>query len=121
MTPAQRYLLAEVRALARQGRPFTLDDGRRLRTARALEEAGHVTIEGLPYWTGGGTRLELVIPAGVKRRVTCRKHGGDDRYSWATFVDGRLLCSGDDRYTAQYEVRRQRRMLAALELVIPNA
>ncbi len=29
-----------------------------------------------------------------KYGITARKHGGDDRYSWAVFVKGRLAYSG---------------------------
>ena len=30
----------------------------------------------------------------IVKRVTARKHGGDDAYSWAIFVDGRVRLEG---------------------------
>ena len=35
-------------------------------------------------------------------QVTIRKYMGDDAYSWAVFVDGRVVYSGESRSTAQY-------------------
>jgi hypothetical protein len=33
-------------------------------------------------------------PAKVTKRVTARKYGGDDAYSWAVFIDGRPMVTG---------------------------
>jgi len=44
-------------------------------------------------------------------RVTIRKYGGDDAYSWAVFVDGRPVMTGLNRRVAQFErdnIRKQR-------------
>lgn len=38
----------------------------------------------------------------VERRITIRKSGGDDRYSWALFVDGRRTFAGMDRREAMW-------------------
>ncbi len=47
------------------------------------------------------------------KRVRIRKHGGDDRYSWAMFVDGRITYAGSDQYQAQADRRRAIRNIAA--------
>jgi hypothetical protein len=36
------------------------------------------------------------------KRVTARKSGGDDLYSWAVFVDGRTKWTGMSRSEAQW-------------------
>jgi hypothetical protein len=46
-------------------------------------------------------------------RVTYRKSGGDDRYSWALFVDGRRTYSGMDRREARWRADRAKANLAA--------
>lgn len=38
-----------------------------------------------------------------KPKVTIRKYGGDDLYSWAVFVDGRPVMTGLGRREAQYQ------------------
>jgi len=39
------------------------------------------------------------------KRVTARKHGGDDAYSWAVFVDGRVMVSGLSKSEVPYYKR----------------
>lgn len=44
-------------------------------------------------------------------RITIRKYEGDDAYSWAVFLDGRPVLTGQSRREAQFErdvLRRQR-------------
>jgi hypothetical protein len=40
-----------------------------------------------------------------RKRVTARKHGGDDAYSWAVFVDGRVMVNGLSRMSVDYYKR----------------
>jgi hypothetical protein len=42
-------------------------------------------------------------------KVIIRKHLGDDAYSWAVFVDGRPVLTGQSRREAQYERDRIKR------------
>ena len=35
-------------------------------------------------------------------KITARKHGGDDRASWAVFVDGRMFVNGLTKREVQY-------------------
>ena len=53
------------------------------------------------------------VPANIRRRVTARKHGGDDAYSWAVFVDGQLrsALTGLSRRQATYYVNQLRQSL----------
>jgi hypothetical protein len=37
-----------------------------------------------------------------ENRVKARKFGGDDAYSWAVFVDGRMFVSGESKQQAQW-------------------
>jgi hypothetical protein len=37
--------------------------------------------------------------------ITARKHGGDDRASWAVFIDGRVYVSGLERHEVAYYKR----------------
>ncbi len=37
-----------------------------------------------------------------KPKITARKHGGDDAYSWAVFRDGRLMFAGLSRGQVAY-------------------
>ena len=37
-----------------------------------------------------------------KPKITARKHGGDDCYSWAVFRDGRLMFAGLGRGEVAY-------------------
>lgn len=60
-----------------------------------------------PWWEGMDPK--------VARRVTARKHEGDDYYSWAVFVDGRAFVTG----LAQTQVRYYKRQ--ALRLLIQEA
>ena len=41
-----------------------------------------------------------------RKPFTCRKYGGDDRYSWAIFRYGCLYMSGMDRNEAQWRVKK---------------
>jgi len=43
-----------------------------------------------------------------KPRVTMRKHEGDDLYSWAVFVDGRVKWNGMSRSEATWRRDRER-------------
>lgn len=45
----------------------------------------------------------------AKARI--RKYGGDDQYSWAVFLDGRPVMTGETRSGAQYhrDVLRERK------------
>lgn len=43
-----------------------------------------------------------------KPRVTMRKHEGDDLYSWAVFVDGRVKWDGMSRSEATWRRDRER-------------
>jgi len=45
----------------------------------------------------------------VRTSVTIRKYGGDDAYSWAVFVDGRPVLTGQSRREAQFERDRIKR------------
>lgn len=40
--------------------------------------------------------------ASAKSRVRIRKDGGDDRYSWALFIDGRMKWNGMDQREARW-------------------
>ena len=42
----------------------------------------------------------------MKRRITTRKVGGDDVYSWAVLVDERVVVSGLSRTEAAYHKRK---------------
>lgn len=44
-------------------------------------------------------------------RVVCRKHGGDDLYSWAVFVDGVLRWNGMSRSEASWRASLERAKL----------
>lgn len=48
-----------------------------------------------------------------KKRAKIAKSGGDDRYSWALFIDGREVYSGMDRSEATW---RRDRYIATGEL-----
>jgi hypothetical protein len=39
--------------------------------------------------------------------VTIRKDGGDDMYSWALFIDGRMKWNGMSRNEAQWRKARE--------------
>lgn len=45
------------------------------------------------------------------KRVTYRKHGGDDKYSWSVFVDGREKWSGMDRNEAAWRAAAEEKAL----------
>lgn len=47
-----------------------------------------------------------------KSRVTMRKYEGDDLYSWAVFVDGRLKWNGMSKSEATWRRDRERREFA---------
>ena len=38
----------------------------------------------------------------AKVRITCKKYGGDDEYSWAVFLDGRPVMTGESKSGAAY-------------------
>jgi len=42
----------------------------------------------------------------AKRRITARKVGGDDVYSWAVLVDGHAVVTGLSRTEAAYHKRK---------------
>lgn len=48
-----------------------------------------------------------------RRRVTARKHMGDDLYSWAVFVDGRAVVTGLSKREVPYWKRRIEQELLA--------
>ena len=41
-------------------------------------------------------------------RITTRKYNGDDAYSWAVFLDGRPVLTGQSQLEARYEVKKLR-------------
>lgn len=43
----------------------------------------------------------------TRKRVTYRKHGGDDRYSWSVFVDGVEKWNGMSRDEATWRAKRE--------------
>ena len=43
-----------------------------------------------------------------KQRVTARKYEGDDRYSWAVFLDGRPIITGLSQQEVPYWKKRIR-------------
>jgi len=47
-----------------------------------------------------------------KPNITIRKYMGDDCYSWALFRDGRVVCTGMSRSSAQFERECLKRQLA---------
>lgn len=47
-------------------------------------------------------------------RVSIRKYQGDDYYSWAVFVDGKVVVSGLSRDEARYHQRIIREQVGAL-------
>jgi hypothetical protein len=47
-----------------------------------------------------------------EQRVKMRKHGGDDLYSWAVFVDGRIKWDGMSRSEAAWRRDTERTALA---------
>lgn len=46
-----------------------------------------------------------------KSRVTYRKSGGDDKYSWSVFVDGVEKWDGMCRREAEWRAQRERQAL----------
>jgi hypothetical protein len=44
-----------------------------------------------------------------RKRVTIRKYMGDDRYSWAVFLDGQVRMTGMGKTEAEYEQELIRR------------
>lgn len=46
-----------------------------------------------------------------KSRVSYRKHGGDDKYSWSVFIDGIEKWSGMDQREAKWRAERERQEL----------
>ena len=52
----------------------------------------------------------------MPKRVQIRKSGGDDRYSWALFVDGRRTYTGMSKTEAEYEQFQARMRLCPEEL-----
>lgn len=46
-------------------------------------------------------------------KVTYRKHGGDDLYSWAVFIGDRMVLNGLSRREARYEASELRLDAAA--------
>lgn len=44
----------------------------------------------------------------MKSRVTIGRYGGNDRYSWAIFLDGRVRLTGLSRSEATYYARLER-------------
>lgn len=51
-----------------------------------------------------------------KNRVKIRKDGGDDLYSWALFIDGKMKWNGMDRNEAEWRKRGEIAELEALEI-----
>ena len=51
----------------------------------------------------------------MKPKITMRKFGGTDRYSWAVLVDGEPLVTGVTRTEAGYHRRHINEMYAAKE------
>jgi hypothetical protein len=49
-------------------------------------------------------------------RTRISKSGGDDRYSWAVFLDGRRVVAGLSRDEAQWHRRRIDALLAETKL-----
>lgn len=50
-----------------------------------------------------------------KKRVTAKKHGGDDRYSWAVFLDGRPQVTGLAKTQVAYYKRQVREANSIVE------
>lgn len=46
----------------------------------------------------------LILKA--QKRIQIFKSGGDDRYSWALFIDGRMVYNGMDRQEASSRRKR---------------
>lgn len=38
----------------------------------------------------------------MPKKITAKKHGGNDRFSWAVFIDGRMFISGLTRSEVPY-------------------
>jgi hypothetical protein len=54
------------------------------------------------------------MPRTKRHVVTARKHGGDDAYSWAVFLDGRPVITGLSRQEVPYwksRIREEASML----------
>jgi hypothetical protein len=51
----------------------------------------------------------------ARPRVTARKHLGDDRASWAVFIDGRPWATGLTKTEVPYYKRQAERVLAERE------
>lgn len=50
----------------------------------------------------------------IAKRVTMRKSGGDDKYSWSVFVDGREKWNGMDRREATWRRNAEVKILLGL-------
>jgi hypothetical protein len=48
----------------------------------------------------------------VKPRITARKYGGDDAYSWAVFIDGSPMVTGLTRREVPYHKKQAAEILA---------
>lgn len=56
----------------------------------------------------------------ARKRVTYRKHGGDDRYSWSVFVDGIEKWNGMCRREAEWRARREQAAIDDAEKKTPR-
>lgn len=56
-----------------------------------------------------------------ERRITARKFMGDDRHSWAVFVDGRPIVTGLGKSEVAYYKRIQLDRLNAIDRLTPRA
>jgi hypothetical protein len=63
---------------------------------------------------GGVYEIKHMARCTYAKRVKTRKHNGDDRYSWAMFVDGALIYQGImDKSEADWRARTAVRNLMA--------
>ena len=60
--------------------------------------------------------LDQLTPAEKKiaKRVTAKKHGGDDKYSWSVFVDGREKWDGMSQSEARWRKNAAIKILLGL-------
>lgn len=49
-------------------------------------------------------------------RITARKYGGDDAYSWAVFIDGKPMVTGLSRREVPYYKKEAAEILARATL-----
>lgn len=85
-----------------RGRELTLDAALRVLRDNALASDEGDVINEVNFVRDLVTEPREVRARRLARRITARKHEGDDLYSWAVFLDGRPTYTGIGRSQVAY-------------------